>query len=72
MSRVQYYVGNVEYKPFNDIPVNNGTVITIKSTFEDTMSGIKDTDEITIEVVFEKKVKMFRQINQITICHYRR
>ena len=54
MSRVQYYVGNVEYKLFNDIPVNNGTVITIKSKFEDTMSGITDTDEITVKVVSEK------------------
>ena len=54
MSRVQYYVGNVEYKLFNDIPINNGTVITIKSKFEDTMSGITDTDEITIKVVSEK------------------
>ncbi len=54
-SRIQYYVGNVEYKMLTDIAVNGGTVITIKSTFEDTNSGKKDADEITVEVVFEQK-----------------
>ncbi len=50
LSHVRYYVGEKEYKYLNDIPIEHGTVIKISSIFDDTYSGVYDSDELFITI----------------------